>query len=76
MAQFLVLGEPGAAAVGVVDDRGLEVRAVGRLGLDQVADEREAQDHAGRHAAAHRAGDDGLTDLKSEKVRWSVESCR
>jgi hypothetical protein len=37
MAQFLV-GEQSAPAVGVVDDRGLEVGALRRLGLDQVPD--------------------------------------
>jgi hypothetical protein len=37
-AAELLVGEQRAAAAGVVDDGGLEVRAVGRLGLDQVAD--------------------------------------
>jgi hypothetical protein len=34
----LLVGEQAAAAVGVVDDGGFGVRAVGSLGLDQIAD--------------------------------------
>ena len=68
VAEFLV-SEQAAAAVGVVNDGGLEVRPVGRLGLYQVANVRDVLDLGGSRAPTDRAGDDRLTELKAEKIR-------
>jgi hypothetical protein len=65
----LVVGKQGAAAVGVVDDGGFEVRAVGGLGFHQIADVGDVLDNGRRYAPADGAGDDRFTELEAEKFR-------
>ena len=67
MAELLV-GEQTAPAVGVVDDGGFEVRAVGSLGLDQIGDVGDVLDDGRRHAPADGAGDDRFTELEAESL--------
>ena len=68
VAQFVV-GEQGRAAVGVVDDRDLEVRAFRRLAVDQVTSVGDVADHGRSDAAADVALHEGLAELDPEDLR-------
>src|SRR5262249_33754328 len=68
MAHLLVLEQP-AAAVGVVDDRSLEVRSLGCLLVDEVSDVRQVLDNGRGHSSADRSGDDRLAEPNAKEVR-------
>jgi hypothetical protein len=64
----LGVGEQAAAAVGVVDDRGLEAGTLRRLFFDEVADVGQVLDDGGCGAPADGAGNDRVCEAQAEEL--------
>ena len=64
-----VVGERAGSALGVVDHRDLEQRAVGQCGLGELADEGDIVDHLRGDPPADVADDHRVAEAEAEEVR-------